>query len=109
MKLIIVIILIILCVVAINLILKKRSTGKIENQSNFREVVKKTFPKYTIIEKFGQVMICQIDHRNEPDELVFIRIGMPKKIRKEGRRVIAEYPKQPSSAELKRDLSKFLI
>ncbi|MEC8122696.1 MAG: hypothetical protein VX125_02410 [Pseudomonadota bacterium] len=49
------------------------------NDKNLKEIVKKTFPNHTIIEKFGTVMICEINHRNEPDELVFIRINANKK------------------------------
>ena len=70
--------------------------------------MKATFPKYTIIEKFDTVMICEINHRNEPDELVFIRTGEAKKIKKEGRRITITYPKKPTKNQLKKDLGKYL-
>lgn len=75
----------------------------------FLDVVKETFPKYVVKEKNQQIMICEIDHRNEIDELVFIRLNKPaKNIQKSGRMVIADYSTQPSSTELKRDLGKYL-
>ncbi|MDQ9820674.1 hypothetical protein RFY44_17620 [Acinetobacter bereziniae] len=75
---------------------------------SLRDLVKKTFPKYTIIEKFGTIMICEINHRNEPDEKVFIKKGNKKKIEKSGRFIIAEYPYKPTAKELKQDLNKYL-
>lgn len=84
--------------------------SKKTKQSNLKDLVKKTFPKQTIIEKFGTVMICEINHRNEPDELVFIRINPSKKknINKTGRRLNAEYPAVPTARELKIDFQKHL-
>ena len=78
--------------------------------NNLKDLVKKTFPKHIIIEKFGTVMICEINHRNEPDELVFIRINpsRKKKINKTGRRLNAEYPAVPTARELKIDFEKHL-
>ncbi|SUU22818.1 hypothetical protein [Acinetobacter haemolyticus] len=109
MELIIVIILVVLSTVLIYRTLKKPSVRKVASKNNFREVVKKAFPKHKIIDKNQQIMICEINHRNEPDELVFIRIGRAKNIQKDGRRVIIYYPTEPTASELKRDLSKFLI
>lgn len=79
-----------------------------EGNESLKVTAKKAFPKYTIIEKFDTVMICEINHRNEPDELVFIRIGSTKKITKEGRRITAIYPKKPTGKILKQDLNKYL-
>ena len=78
--------------------------------NNLKDLVKKTFPKHIIIEKFGTVMICEINHRNEPDELVFIRINpsRKKKINKTGRRLNAEYPAVPTARELKIDFGNHL-
>ncbi|WEI24606.1 hypothetical protein PYR74_12435 [Acinetobacter bereziniae] len=55
-------------------------------------------------------MICEINHRNEPDELVFIRINpsKKKKINKTGRRLNAEYPAIPTAKELKMDFGNHL-
>lgn len=77
---------------------------------SLKETVKNTFPKYKIIEKNQTIMICEITHRNEPDELVFIRItpNKVKKIRKSGRMIICDYPKIPSSSEMKKDFGKYI-
>ena len=79
-----------------------------QTDKSLKEIVKATFPKHTIIEKFDTVMICEINHRNEPDELVFIRTGEAKKIKKEGRRITATYPQKPTKNQLKKDLEKYL-
>lgn len=75
---------------------------------NFKMLVQKTFPKYIVREKNNQIMICEYNHRNEPDELIFIRIGQRKNIKKSGRMIIINYPIQPTSKELKNDLEKYL-
>lgn len=55
-------------------------------------------------------MICEMNHRNEPDELVFIRIdpNQKKNIRNFGRRVTFTYPKQPSIGEMRKDFAPYL-
>lgn len=75
-----------------------------------KELVKKTFPKYKIIEKHQTVMICEINHRNEPEELVFIRItpNQQKSIKKSGRMLIADYPYIPTAKQLKLDFGQHL-
>ena len=101
------ILVIILIIVALGILIIK---SKKSNTHNLKELVKRTFPKHTIIEKFGTVMICEINHRNEPDELVFIRIkpNRKKKINRNGRRLDAEYPAIPTIKELKNDFSHHL-
>ena len=37
------------------------------------------FSRYKVIEKLHHYMICEINHRNEPEELVFIRIDPAKR------------------------------
>ena len=84
---------------------------KLKNKNlTLKEIAKKTFPKHIIIEKFDTVMICEINHRNEPDELAFLRLNTnrPKTIKKEGRRLKVEYQKMPTSTELKRDLKQVI-
>ncbi|WP_353682205.1 hypothetical protein [Acinetobacter sp. ANC 4862] len=51
-----------------------------------------------------------MNHRNEPDELVFIRIdpNQKKNIRNFGRRVTFTYPKQPSIGEMRKDFAPYL-
>lgn len=94
-------------VVFIILIVKKT---KKEKNISLEELVRKTFPKYKIMEKHGTIMICEITHRNEPDELVFIRINpnKGKNIKKSGRMLIVDYPKNPSVKEMKTDLGRHL-
>ncbi|WP_336931619.1 hypothetical protein [Acinetobacter bereziniae] len=101
------ILILILVIVVIGFLILK---NKKSSEKNLKELVKKTFPKHTIIEKFGTVMICEINYRNEPDELVFIRINPSKKknINKTGRRLNAEYPAVPTARELKIDFQKHL-
>lgn len=85
--------------------IKKQSFKK----KSFKEVVQSTFPKYIVREKNEQIMICEYNHKNEPDELVFIRINQPtKNIRKSGRMIIAHYVNEPSPGEMKGDFGRFL-
>jgi len=90
--------------ISLILIIKKTTEKKIEKEENLalKKLVKRTFPKYKIIEKHQTIMICEIDHRNEPDELVFIRINQNqrKKIKKSGRMLICDYPKNPTAKEM---------
>ncbi|PVZ83137.1 hypothetical protein C9426_27255 [Serratia sp. S1B] len=87
------------------LIVKKLKESKKEN---FKDLVKKAFPKYVIREKNEQIMICEYNHRNEPEEIVFIKISNNKNIKKSGRLIIAEYAKKPTIKEMKQDLGKYL-
>lgn len=75
-----------------------------------KDIAKKTYPKHIIIDKFDTIMICEINHRNEPDELAFLRLNpnKAKTIKKEGRRLKVEYQRIPTSTELKRDLKQVI-
>lgn len=98
-------------IIVILIVIKNKKPKINQNKNvNLKDVVKKTFPKYKIIEKHGTVMVCEINHRNEPDELVFIRVeaNKTKKITQFGRRFKVVYPKIPSSKELKIDFGKYL-
>lgn len=101
------ILVIVLIIVALGIFIVK---SKKSSQQNLKELVKRTFPKHTIIEKFGTVMICEINHRNEPDELIFIRINPNRKknINRNGRRLNAEYPAILTIKELKNDFNSHL-
>lgn len=103
MNIIIGIITVIVITIAIGLILQKK-----EKAISFKEVVRNTFPKYIIREKNNQIMICEYNHRNEPEEKIFIRIGNVKKIEKKSNFIVANYPTEPSGKELKKDLGKYL-
>lgn len=87
----------------------KKTSTKTEKLP-LKEIVKKTFPQYKIIEKHQTIMICEINHRNEPDELVFIRIkpNEAKNIRKSGRMLICDYPRNPTPQEMLCDFQQHL-
>lgn len=89
------------------LVIKKMPKKRVEKEGKLqlKELVKNTFPKYKIIEKHQTIMICEIDHRNEPDELVFIRISpnQRKNIKKSGRMLICDYPQNPTAKEMLSD------
>ena len=90
--------------------LKQPQKQSSNSKLTLKELVKKTFPKYKIIEKHQTVMICEINHRNEPKELVFIRItpNQQKSIKKSGRMLIADYPYIPTAKQLKLDFGQHL-
>lgn len=77
---------------------------------NFKKIVQQTFRHHKVIEKNATIMICEINHRNEPEELVFIRIDptQKKKLRTSGRMLIATYPKPPSVQEMRKDFKAYL-
>jgi hypothetical protein len=54
--------------------------------------------------------VLQINHRNEPEELVFIRIdpAQKKNLRISGRMLIATYPKAPSVREMRKDFKDYV-
>ena len=110
MEILICLILIISLIAIIRIKNKNSNSQKQFTKKPLRELVKETFPKYKIIEKSGTIMICEINHRNEPDELVFIRINPngTKKIKQSGRMLIADYPFAPSKKELKTDFGRHL-
>ncbi len=101
---------ILLAVVIIILKISIGKKNKNKKELSLKETVKKTFPNYKIIEKNQTIMICEINHRNEPDELVFIRIksNSSKNIKKSGRMLICDYPKKPTAEEMLRDFKGHL-
>jgi hypothetical protein len=86
--------------------------GKVQGVGYRRWFAKQAweFGKYKVIEKNQTIMICEINHRNELDELVFIRIdpNQKKNIRSFGRRVTFTYSKQPSVREMRQDFAQYL-
>ncbi len=86
------------------------SSGESKNSKNLKQILQNEFPQYKVIEKNGTIMICEINHRNEPDELVFIRVdsNQEKNIRMFGRRATITYKKQPSLREIKKDVAPYL-
>lgn len=97
-------------ILLVGLILIVKGQFKDKEKVSLKELVKKTFPSYKIIEKHGTIMICEINHRNELDELIFIRVcrNQQKNIKKSGRMLIVDYQKIPTAAEMKRDFKDHL-
>ena len=100
----------IICLAALYFVLRKKNKIEPNKNTNLKEIVRKTFPKYRTVSKNGMIMICEINHRNELDELVFIRISpySSKNIKQSGRMLIVDYPKNPTVQELKRDIGRHL-
>jgi hypothetical protein len=108
-KYLIVAIVIAICIVMVIYTQRGESSSRSGNTS-FKDIVQKEFMKYKVIERNQTIMICEINHRNEPDELVLIRIdpNQKKNIRNFGRRVTFTYPKQPSIGEMRKDFAQYL-
>lgn len=106
-KYLVVAIVVIVCILIV--IYTQRANSGSSNKS-FKQIVQNEFSKYRVIEKNQTLMICEINHRNEPDELVLIRIdpNQKKNIRNFGRRVTFTYPKQPSIREMRKDFAPYL-
>ena len=79
-------------------------------QKNFKQIVQQAFGRYKVIEKNYTIMICEINHRNEPEELVFIRIApaQKKNLRISRRMLIATYPKATSVREMRKDFKDYV-
>lgn len=103
-------IIVLILLIALFFIRNQKAPKVINNSKNFKELVRNTFPKYRIIEKNQMIMICEYNHRNEPEELVFIRIdaSQKKNLRYSGRMLIIDYPYMPSAREMKSDFAHHL-
>lgn len=86
------------------------SSGENHDPNTLKQSLQKAFPQYSVIEKNGTIMICEINHRNEPDELVFIRVdrNQEKNVRMFGKRATITYKKPPSLREIKKDAAAYL-
>ena len=83
-----------------------------QRKGTILEATKKEFREFKVFEKFGQVLICDIDNiRKEPDEIVFIRfdIHKPKSFEVKGRFMIASYPYTPTGKEMRKDFAPVLF
>ena len=100
----------IVVVVCILLVIYTQRADTSSTEKSLKEIVQKEFPQYKVIEKNQTIMICEINHRNEPDELIFIRIdpNQKKNVRNFGRRVTFTYSKQPSVREMRKDFAPYL-
>ena len=84
--------------------------GPNQDKHSFKDAIKKAFPKYIVVERFDTIIICELNHRQEQEELVIIRIdpNQNKNIRNFGRRATITYSKQPSIREIKKDTRPYL-
>ena len=78
---------------------------KASSSSNFKQKVQNAFPKYTVLLRSQSVMICELDTRGQPEELVVIRIvpNASKSLSFKSRILVATYPNEPSVHEMRRD------
>ncbi|NNH87575.1 hypothetical protein HLH13_07600 [Acinetobacter sp. ANC 4279] len=108
-KYLVVVIVIAICIVMV-IYTQRGSSSSRSGNTSFKDIVQKEFMKYKVIERNQTIMICEMNHRNEPDELVLIRIdpNQKKNIRNFGRRVTFTYPKQPSIGEMRKDFASYL-
>ena len=108
-KYLVVAIVIAICIVMVIYTQRGESSSRSGNTS-FKDIVQKEFPKYTVVERNQTIMICEMNPRNQLEELVLIRIdpNQKKNIRNFGRRVTFTYPKQPSMSEMRKDFAPYL-
>ena len=108
-KYLVVAIVIAICIVMVIYTQRGGGSSRSGNMS-FKDIVQKEFMTYKVIERNQTIMICEMNHHNEPDELVLIRIdpNQKKNIRNFGRRVTFTYPKQPSMSEMRKDFAPYL-
>jgi len=108
-KYLVVAVVIIICIVMVIYTQRGGNSSRSGNAS-FKDIVQKEFPKYTVVERNQTIMICEMNPRNQLEELVLIRIdpNQKKNIRNFGRRVTFTYPKQPSMSEMRKDFAPYL-
>ncbi|MBU3845377.1 MAG: hypothetical protein H9855_00075 [Candidatus Acinetobacter avistercoris] len=106
-KYLIVAIVVLFCFIMVLYTQKSSTTQK---NGSFIDTIKKAFPQYHVMEKNDSIIICEMNYRNEPDELIVIRVdpNQKKNFRSFGRRVTITYPKQPNLKEIKKDTQQYL-
>lgn len=89
---------------------QSKITGKALTLGNLKTEAEKEFKRLSIKERNGQILICEIDHRGEFNELVFVRLNTssPKRVENKGRFLVASYPYIPSGAEMRKDFGSIL-
>ena len=82
----------------------------VDSKKIFMQLLKSSFPKYKILQRNDVYLICEINHRDEFEEIVFIRIrpDQIKKIQYKGRMLEANYPQFPSKSEMRKDFKLYL-
>ena len=86
-----------------------RSTGG-NSVASLKEAIQREFGRFSIKERNGQILICEIDHRGEFNELIFVRFEMncEKRIENKGRFIVAKYGYVPSGGEMRKDFDPIL-
>ncbi|WP_445116096.1 hypothetical protein [Acinetobacter sp. WZC-1] len=79
-------------------------------KKTLKQQVQAAFSQYTVIEKHDTIIICEMNQRQQPEELVVIRVdpNQKKNVRQFGKRVTITYAKQPSIREIKKDVAAYL-
>lgn len=82
----------------------RSSSQNLPTLNDLKREAENAFPRLKVKERNGQIMICEIDHRGELNELLFIKLdrNKPCKIEEKGRFIDSTFPYVPKSAELKR-------
>lgn len=90
--------------------INRLSNQKVDSVLELVQRVKNEFRGFIIIEKFGQVLICEADTRGLPRELVFIRLNPSeeKLIQAFDKYVKASYKYVPTGAEMRKDFAPIL-
>ncbi|AUZ05029.1 MULTISPECIES: hypothetical protein [Vitreoscilla] len=83
----------------------KQIFQKSSKNGNFKQIVQDTFPNYIVLNRSQSIMICEPDIRNEPIELVIIRIDptVCKNLSFKSKILIAVYPVEPTPFQMKQD------
>ncbi|ENV60166.1 MULTISPECIES: hypothetical protein [Acinetobacter] len=78
--------------------------------ASLKEAIQREFGRFSIKERNGQILICEIDHRGEFNELIFVRfeVNCEKRVENKGRFIVASYPYVPNGAEMRRDFDPIL-
>lgn len=107
-KYLVVVVVLLACILIVIYTQKVPSTQEKNESLKFK--LQKAFPKYKVIERSNAWMICEINHRQELNELVIIRIdeNQKKNIRQYGRTVMLTYPHLPKLNTLKKDIAQYL-
>lgn len=106
-KYLIVAIVLLICLI---LVFYTQKSQDAKTGSSLKDMLKKAFPQYQVLEKNDTIIICEINPRNEPEELIVIRVdpNQKKNFRSFGRRVTITYSKKPSIKEIKKDVVPYL-
>ncbi|MEQ1247072.1 hypothetical protein ABLT93_07685 [Acinetobacter soli] len=84
--------------------------GRENSNISLKDRIRSEFNEFLILEKNGQILICETDVRGEFNELIFIRLNLSlaKRIENKGQFIVATYPYVPSGAEMRKDFDPIL-